>query len=93
MNLLPKPKKNHRKGWTTSLLCQQHVYCYIERKIRQWDICGKRLQEAIRQETGFLLRLSVGETRDGVFSLRLQRHYQNRHMKSQSRERRTDLRW
>lgn len=41
MNLLPKPKKNHRKGWTTSVM-PQHVYRYIERNIRQWDICGKK---------------------------------------------------
>ena len=70
MNLLPKPKKITEKGGQL-LLCHS-MYIVISKEISDNGIyAAKRLQEAIRQETGLLLRLSVGETRDGDFSLRI----------------------
>ena len=68
MNLLPKPKKITEKGGQL-LLCHS-MYIVISKEISDNGIyAAKRLQEAIRQETGLLLRLSVGETRDGDLSL------------------------
>ena len=70
MNLLPKPKKITEKGGQL-LLCHS-MYIVISKEISDNGIyAAKRLQEAILQETGLLLRLSVGETRDGDFSLRI----------------------
>ena len=66
------------------LLCHS-THIVMTKEVAETEMhAAKRLQEAIRQETGLILPFSVGEVREGISLLGSQKHYQSRHMRSRS---------
>lgn len=64
MYILPKPKKMEELG-ERMLLCHS-THIVMEKAVAETELyAAKRLQEAIWQETGLALQLSVGEPREG----------------------------
>lgn len=83
MYLLPKPKTIKEQDGQMLLCHSTHIV--MTKEVAETEMhAAKRLQEAIRQETGLILPFSVGEVREGDLSLGIAKHYQSRHMRSRS---------
>ena len=68
MYLLPKPKTIKEQDGQMLLCHSTHIV--MTKEVAETEMhAAKRLQEAIRQETGLILPFSVGEVREGDLSL------------------------
>ena len=68
MYLLPKPKTIKEQDGQMLLCHSTHIV--MSKEVAETEMhAAKRLQEAIRQETGLILPFSVGEVREGDLSL------------------------
>ena len=64
MYLLPKPKTIKEQDGQMLLCHSTHIV--MTKEVAETEMhAAKRLQEAIRQETGLILPFSVGEVREG----------------------------
>ena len=72
MYLLPKPKKISEQDGQILLCHSAHIV--MTKEVAETELyAAKRLQEAVRRETGLVMLLSVGNPKEGDLFLGIER--------------------